>query len=96
MGAEYFLVKENGKTALEAFINAVENAKYNFGHSGYTVTIAEKNSIVEIKLPDNKDPEEYAYELIEDCDSQVSDKWGPAGCIKLKNDEYLFFGLASS
>ena len=40
MGANEFTTKANGKTAKDAFRIAVEDAKYNYGHAGYTGTIA--------------------------------------------------------
>jgi len=96
MGAEAFYRKSSGKSPDEAFGNAVRQAQYDHGHSGYTGTIAEKMEFVEIPLPEGKDPRAFADELIENDDERVADKWGPAGCIKLGPDEYLFFGWASS
>jgi hypothetical protein len=71
------------------------------GHGGYTGTIAEKNSF---KVVSNTVYESYqeAYNYAESLidDSRVSDKWGPAGCLKFKKKDgevgYLFFGYASS
>lgn len=96
MGADVFYHKAKGKTAREAFTNAKNEAFYDHGHSGYTGTIAEKSSFVAISVPEGTDPFEYADRLIENSDRRVDDKWGPAGCIKLKEGEYLFFGWASS
>ena len=86
MGATDFSVKVMAKTAREAFQKAVEEAKYEYGHGGYTGTIAEKDSFQMISVPHGKDPEDYAFHLIVN-DSRVSDKWGPAGCILLKTHE---------
>lgn len=96
MGAETFTVKSNGKTAKEAFNNAVEEAQYDYGHAGYTGTIAEKSNFVMFTLPEGKDAEEYAEEVIEKGDKRINDKWGPAGCIDCGDELYLFFGWASS
>jgi hypothetical protein len=96
MGAMTFWHKARGKTALEAFRSAVEEAEYDYGHSGYTGTIAEKNEFTLIPVPSNMDPEEYAQELMDLDDERISDKWGPAGCVDLGKDQYLFFGWASS
>jgi len=102
MGATDFMVTSTGKNAKEAFRNAVHRAEYDYGHRGYTGTIAEKDSYTMIPLPKDKDAEEYAEELIDECDSRINDKWGPAGCIDLgqakfpkEHNEYLFFGIAS-
>ncbi len=40
--------------------------------------------------------QKYAEFLINEDDSRIADKWGPAGCISLDKNEYLFFGWASS
>jgi hypothetical protein len=96
MGASDFCVKGSGKTAKEAFNAAVEDARYEHGHSGYTGTIAEKDSFKMISVPDGIDPVEYAYQLLEEDDDRIADKWGSAGCIKLGDDKWLFFGYASS
>ena len=95
MGSENFTHIVHGKTAKEAFHNAKEEAYYDHGHAGYTGTIAEKSDFVTIELPEGKTPEQYADELIENSDPRIDDKWGPAGCIHIKGDEYLFFGWAS-
>jgi hypothetical protein len=101
MGASTFMVTSKGKDAKTAFNKAVDEAAYECGHGGYTGTIAEKSSFVMIKVPsttlpmDKKLARTYADKLIDEGDSRVDDKWGPAGCIDLGNGEYLFFGWAS-
>jgi hypothetical protein len=42
MGAANFETVSSGKTAKEAFSRAVERAQYEYGHGGYSGTIAEK------------------------------------------------------
>jgi hypothetical protein len=107
MGASEFYNFGFGKTAKEAFGLVVEQAQYDHGHSGYSGTIAEKHTFTMIPLLENKDPEDYAEQLIRDSDDRVDDKWGPAGCIEVpltdkdKKDhpglkKFLFFGWASS
>lgn len=95
MGAEVFYTKSFGKTNQEAFKNAVADAHYDYGHNGYTGSIAEKDSFVMINLPDGKDPKQFADELIDADDHRINDKWGPAGCFYLGKKEYFFFGWAS-
>ena len=95
MGAEVFFTKAKGKTAKEAFNAAVDQAHYDYGHAGYTGSIAEKNSAVEIKLPQGRDPYEYANHLIDEDDPRIEDKWGPAGYFSLGKGEFAFFGWAS-
>lgn len=48
MGAETFMVKGKGKNAAEAFETAREKAFYDYGHAGYTGSIAEKHSFTMI------------------------------------------------
>jgi len=95
MGADVFFTRARGGTAKEAFIEAVDDAYYEYGHNGYTGTIAEKDGFVMIKLPEGMDPVAYADTLIANDDDRISNKWGPAGCIELPDNEYLFFGWAS-
>jgi hypothetical protein len=102
MGAYDFYHSERGKSAREAFDTAHKQACWEYGHGGYTGTIAEKGSFVMIPLPEGKDAMSHAQELIDSGDHRVDDKWGPAGCIEIPNSEkegtknYLFFGWASS
>jgi hypothetical protein len=85
MGAQTFCERVKGASAKKAFRDAVDQAKYDHGHSGYSGTIAEKDSFVMITCPDGIKPERYADQLLDD-----------AGCIDCGNGEYLFFGWASS
>jgi len=96
MGASDFMVRSNGSTAREAFQSAVEDAQYEYGHGGYSGTIAEKRSFKEITVPKDEDPAGFANDLMDEDDDRVCDKWGPAGCVKVGDGEYLFFGWASS
>jgi hypothetical protein len=96
MGAETFYVTAKGSTSQQAFDSAVDEARYRYGSDGYTGTIAEKGSYVMIDLPAGDNPREFADRLISECDPRIDNKWGPAGCIKISDDEYIFFGWASS
>lgn len=51
MGATNFETTATGKTAREAFLNAVNDAHYWHGHGGYTGTIAEKPGFIEFSVP---------------------------------------------
>lgn len=81
MGATSFITKGIGKTAKEAFQELVQMAEHEYGHSRDTGTIAEKDSYRMVTVPTGESPEDHIYNLLEDEDSFVSDKWGPAGCI---------------
>ena len=101
MGADVFFTNASGKTAGEAFAEAVRRARYDHGHAGYTGTLAEKDDFAVIAVPYGEEPMKFADKLIDECDSRIDDKWGPAGCIQTKTDEdtgiktFLFFGWAS-
>lgn len=51
MGAADFTTIATGKTVGEAFNKARRDAQYEFGHGGYTGTIAEKGDFIEIPVP---------------------------------------------
>jgi len=103
MGSCDFSCEGFGKDAKDAFWKTVENAQYDHGHSGYSGTIAEKDSFVMIDVPEGESQSKYAQKLIDEDDGRVSDKWGPAGCIDMGPSKYregmrryIFFGWASS
>lgn len=96
MGASEFSQRSTGSTPRIAFDAAKTQALYDHGHAGYSGTLAEKHSFVEIAVPDGIDPGEFAQGLLEEGDKRIDDKWGPAGCVKLAEGSYLFFGWASS
>ena len=102
MGADVFFTNASGKTAGEAFTEAVNQARYDHGHAGYTGTLAEKGAFTSIAVPEGEEPTKFADKLIDECDPRVDDKWGPAGCIQTGEYEdtgvktFLFFGWASS
>jgi hypothetical protein len=96
MGAVDFYARAKGRTAKEAFLNAQDEARYEYGHGGYTGTIAEKRGFRMISVPADKEPRKYARELMDDDNHFVQDKFGDAGCVQLAPGDYLFFGFASS
>ncbi len=98
MGADTFSERGKGATVQEAFNAARAQALHDYGHRGYTGSLAEKTDFVVIDLPEAYAllPEKYADSLIDAGDSRIDDKWGPAGAIKIADDEWLFFGWASS
>lgn len=96
MGANEFWSMSRGKSAQDAFRRAVDRARAECGNQGYTGSIAEKSDFVMIDVPKGKDPSQFAMDLLSSGDPRVDDKWGPAGCVRVGPDEYLFFGWASS
>lgn len=94
MGATSFYTKAKGNTAQEAFDAAARDARCEYGNSGHTGTIADKESFVDLGVcPEMLAARDYA-ELILRKNDEVSDKWGPAGCIKIKDGQYMFFGYS--
>jgi len=55
MGAEEFEATVSGDSVKDAFWAAVQQAQYDYGHSGYTGTIAEKGEYVVFKAPAGTD-----------------------------------------
>jgi GH43 family beta-xylosidase len=108
MSGETFYTKAKGDTPQAAFNAAREQAQYDYGHAGYTGTIAEKHEFILIPLPtmydehtgEELDPgetaERYAHQLINNGDPRIDDKWGPAGCFQIDANTFVFFGWASS
>jgi hypothetical protein len=103
MGANEFTCRATGKTANDAFAAAKEEARYESGHGGYSGTVAEKSSFKMAHLRAGETPSQAVDRYLEDGDSFVQDKWGPAGCLEVGPDPkepgkkvYVFFGFASS
>lgn len=67
----------------EAFRAAVEEARHESGHGGYTGTIGEKPGFVIIQREPVTPEEAYriAERLVDDGDPRIDDKWGDAGAI---------------
>ena len=77
----------------------------DYGHAGYTGTIAEKSEYCVIKECEKgvsmKEAAQKVNEMLSAADTRIDDKWGPAGAIRVidpdhKQDGWLFFGWASS
>lgn len=102
MGADTFEERVVGfATAQQAFSSVVKEARYLYGHGGYTGTIAEKSGFIMINVPVGEDPIKYAESIMEgDGPDKCHDKWGPACCVTFVTKEgemgFYFFGWASS
>lgn len=93
MSAEWFeteVLKSQYPTAEAAFEEAVRQAQWDYGHAGYTGTIAEKDSFV--MLADGVQPEDFE---VNHQDDRIDSKWGPAGCYETER-YWVFLGWASS
>ena len=96
MGANTFGNLGQGKSAQEAFKTLVEEDRQENGHSPYSGTIGCKRDFKVITVPSGKDPLTFAHELIDADDPRIADKHGPAGCVKMAEDRWYFFGWAAS
>jgi len=97
MGGTTFSCTAEGTTVKEAYDAAVEQAYYDFGHAGYTGTIAECSgyTVCSTEPMAQEAAEKLGWELIDKDDPRISDKWGPAGAIPLDDGSWYFFGWAS-
>ena len=86
MGAEYFVTSAAGASLEDAFSDAVHAARHEYGHGGYTGTLAEKGSFIVIDrtLRSLSDACAYAESLYDD---PRLDKWGAAGAIPYLKDQ---------
>lgn len=96
-----FYTVSKGKSADEAFDNSVREAReINRSTIGFSGTIAEKEEFITFEGPsyyDLESVEEQAKRLMSSTTNSVlNDPYGPAGCIHIGNDEYLFFGTSFS
>jgi hypothetical protein len=99
MGAEYCaatiidieleMTNEQIKAAAQGVI---EQAEYDFGHSGYSGSFAEKDSVV-IYRDKVFDDEEAAERFIDGMDNS---KWGPADVVPIKGVGWYMGGYCSS
>lgn len=93
MGAQTFRVNVFGKTAQDAYNEAVQQAHYEYGHAGYTGTIAEKDGFTIVEAPNGlaeafvdavesgADEAGFAGAAFEKAVKIHDDKWGPALCV---------------
>lgn len=82
MGAAGFTEIATGPNAKDAFSQIRDEARYEYGHGGYSGTIAEKGSF---ELVTNQPvPEEVAEVMAQELmATRFGDKWGPAGAIPI-------------
>lgn len=73
MGADTFTTRATGKTAGEAFRFAVEDARHEHGHGGYSGTLAEKHEFVLIKdaLPPVEKPMVEAKRKLQEMKAKI-------------------------
>lgn len=102
MGAMQFQVFISHTYVQTAFDTAVKQARYDYGHAGYTGTIAEKDGYTVVKSAPMRSNEagEYLHDMFERDDSRLG-KWEPACAVAVADDEgkhigWTFFGYSPS
>jgi hypothetical protein len=81
-----------------AFDRLADEDRYDNGHQ-YSGGIGMKHNFVHIATVDtHAEALMLADNLIAEDDDRICDKWGPAGCITIREGavQFLFFGWASS
>jgi len=107
MGATTFRNSTNAKTAELAFQRLQDNAFYEYGHNGYTGTIAEKPGFTLFTPPEDMSPKEFIWTIINEGEKSdikevkeayelYDDKWANAVCVQTGEDLWTFFGWASA
>jgi hypothetical protein len=95
-----FFTTSNGINADTAFNNAIKEARENPHFAqGASGTIAEKEEFIVFDGYVSYDPvacKELAEKIINRKNTDLNDGYGPAGCIHVGENEYLFFGTAFS
>jgi len=104
MGAQEFYVDSNETKLTRGFALAVEDARWEYGHGGYTGTIGEKTGVqrrhftVNGELPTRQEAVQEAERRMGT--DEVNSKWDDAEAFKYQNEDgsegWLIFGLASS
>jgi hypothetical protein len=98
MGAEDFMFAVSGTDLKKLHAEAVEQALYDYGHAGYTGSIAEKPQ-VELRADGKVFPTVGEAEAFAHADQDENDKWGPAFAVAYgangKVEGYVLYGWAS-
>ena len=98
MGACTFITTATGPTARDAFRDARDMARRDlerdpdFDGDPSSGSVAGKGSFTMIARDASLEPYEQAERMIDAQDPRVDDKRGPAGCLDLGSDTWMFFG----
>lgn len=112
MGANFEVVYSTETDPTKAFREIVEEALYLYGHSGYSGTMAEKGDfvVIDYEAATRAEAEDMAYTIDDECvyvprpserrhpkySNYATDKWGPAGALRVRDGGWVFFGWCSS
>lgn len=92
-----FMTTSSGDTPEVAFKKVVLEATDYYGSLGmsrFSGSVAEKGQFVLIKAPSHTSSWFYAKEMLDADDALISNPYGPAGCLPIGIDKWLFFGWA--
>lgn len=92
MGAQEFQDASVATDVAEAFRECVEQAQYDYGHAGYTGTVAEKDEYVVLDLPANV-PVELAVQALRESwrserQAEKRPSWLPQRVIDAYHDKW--------
>jgi hypothetical protein len=92
MGAEFQVDYGQGGDVKEVYREVRDQAAWEYGHGGYTGTIAESTGVVMFHTAEmpREEAEALAYESMD-----AAEKWGPALAIPVPGG-FVFFGWYSS
>ena len=100
MGAVFFThagLNPDGKHIAEVFDDCVSDAAYDYGHAGYTGTIAEKSGFILVdEVAETWEEAEDMADTLTEEKGYGEDKWGPAAALHVRDQGWLFFGYAST
>ena len=92
MGADVFDVLQEGSSAEDAFRQAVDQALWEYGHGGYTGTIAEKDGFLPFTLPENVTVDEVVDAMLVQGGDELLEGWyGKSGAGQIRtcfNDKW--------
>lgn len=74
MGSSTYVVTGRGKDVNDAFRSAIEQARWQEGHSGYSGTIAEKSDVVLFEVPKGMTPGQVAQWSLDSEPYRLSDE----------------------
>jgi len=100
-GTQFSVIAELVGTIEATFQSLKEQAAWEYGHAGYTGTIAEKTCWKRYAVvPDLKAAKRLVAEFFQknQYEEEIGSKWGPAGVIEFKETGktmLFFFGWAS-
>lgn len=82
--------------AEEKALQAIAAARYEYGHGGYSGTIAEAQGVKALRRPPMTEREAEALAFGGEADEGVAQKWGPGILLQLTEGRWFFGAVCSS